>query len=86
MINFIQVKICHVSDPEFQLMVSELCECVYLDKTEIADQPLSYLLMVIAREKKIMSLGNILVSQILEVKVGKLPLNSVVYAVCCELV
>jgi hypothetical protein len=86
MINIVQTKICDVSDSDFQLMITELCECVYLDRDEIFNQPLSYLLMVIAKEEKVMSLNNILVSRILEERVGKLSLDSIVYLACCELV
>ena len=86
MTNFIRTKISEIVDSDFQLLVSELCECLNLDKNEIVDESLWFLMMVIAKDKIKISNGNVLVTKILDTKVGKLAFDSVVYSVCCELV
>ena len=86
MTNFIRTKISEIVDSDFQLLVSELCECLNLDKNEIIDESLWFLMMVIAKDKMKISNGNVLVTKILDTKVGKLAFDSVVYSVCHELV
>jgi hypothetical protein len=84
--DIIHAKISAIKDLDFQLLVHELCQSICLDKNEIIDQSFSFLLMVIVKEKKKIDLNNVLISKILETKVGKLSGNSFVYSVCCELV
>jgi hypothetical protein len=84
--KIIHLKISIVEDSDFQLLVDELCQSIFLDKNDVLQHTFSFLLMAIVREKKKMDLNNVLVSRILDTKVGKLSFNSIVYSVCCELV
>jgi len=85
MTNYSQTNICEISDPEFQLMVDELCHCVDLGKDQYESQPLSFLLMTIGREKRAMTKEHLPGNGILTRKVNKLPIDSVVHCVCTEL-
>jgi hypothetical protein len=83
--NYTQIKICDIPDKDFQLMVAELCHCVVLGKDQFVNQPLSYLLMAIIREKRQMTKLHLPIDGILTTKVDKLSTDSVVYCVCREM-
>jgi hypothetical protein len=86
MTNYAQINICEIPDPDFQSMVAELCHCVVLGKDQFVNQPLSYLLMAIVREKRAMTRQHLPTDGILTIKVDKLSTDSVVYCICRELV
>ena len=67
-------------------MVAELCHCVNLGKDQFENQPLSYLLMAIGKEKRALTKQHLPTSGILTRKVDELPPDSIVYQVCQELV
>ena len=85
MSNYIHTPIQDIGDPEFQLLVKELCLCIQLDLALFEGQPLTYMLMVIGREKKALTRDHLLLDGILTTKVAKLSPDSVVYRVCWEL-
>ena len=86
MTNYIQTKICEISEPNFQSLVSELCHCVALGRDQFEYQPLTFLLMAIGREGKALTKAHLPTEGILTRKVDKLPVASVVHGVCVELV
>ena len=86
MTNYTQTNICDISDSGFQSMVAELCHCVNLGKDQFDNQPLSYLLMAIGKEKRALTKQHLPTSGILTRKVDELPPDSIVYQVCWELV
>ncbi|MGD0743653.1 MAG: hypothetical protein ABSA45_00725 [Verrucomicrobiota bacterium] len=86
MINYTQTKICEISDPDFQSMIAELCRCVFLGQDQFVNQPLSFLLMAIVREKRAMTRQHLPTDGILTMRVDKLSPGSVVYDVCQEMV
>ena len=85
MTNYTETKVREILDSGFQSMVSELCECVQLDRDQFVDQPLSYLLMASAREGRALTRQHLAIDGILTTKVDKLPYDSVVHCVCREL-
>src|ERR1017187_10145931 len=86
MTNYTETKVREVSDPDFQAMISELCDCIRLGRDQFVDQPLSYLLMASAREGRALTRQHLATDGILTMKVDKLPYDSVVHCVCRELV
>lgn len=86
MSTYIQQNICEIEDPDFQDMIFELCHCVNLDMAEVEDQSLAFFLMCIGREKWALTQQHLPTAGILTRKVNKLATDSVVYAVCQELV
>jgi hypothetical protein len=83
--NYTEIKIREISDPDFQLMIDELCHCVVLGKDQFVNQPLPYLFMAIVQEGRVMTRQHLPTNGILTRKVDKLPSDSVVYGVCREL-
>ncbi|HXR04016.1 MAG TPA: hypothetical protein VN836_04835 [Verrucomicrobiae bacterium] len=86
MTNYTQIKICEIPDPDFQSLITELCHCVVLGRDQFVNQPLSFLLMAIVRERRVMTRQHLPTDGILTVKVDKLLPDSVVYDVCQEMV
>jgi hypothetical protein len=85
MTNYLQTKIREIGDPEFQSLISETCQGRGWPPESFADRPLSFLLMVIGKEKKKLTLQHVAPSQILAKKVRELAHGSVVHDVCLEL-
>jgi len=88
MTNFVHINICEIDDPDFQAMVAELRHAVGWDTEgfdEVVKRPLSSLLMMIGREKKLLTTQHLAVNGILTTKVDKLRFDSVVSGVCEEL-
>jgi hypothetical protein len=85
MSNYVQTKIRSIADPDFQQMISELCHCVNLGRDQFENQPLSYLLMVIGKEKRALAKQYLPGNGILTGKVDKLSPDSVAHQVCREL-
>ena len=85
MTNYAQIKICEIRDSDFQSMVAELCQCVFLGKDQFVDQTLAFLLMAIVREKRSISRQHLATDGILTMRVDKLSTDSVVYCICREL-
>jgi hypothetical protein len=86
MTNYTQIKICEIPDPDFQSLITELCHCVVLRRDQFVNQPLSFLLMAIVRERRAMTRQHLPTDGILTVKVDKLSPDSVVYDICREMV
>jgi hypothetical protein len=85
MSNYLETKIREIPDGEFQKMVTELCHCINFGRDQYENQPLSYLLMTIDREKRKLTIQHSPIIGLLGKKVDSLPPDSVVYQVCCEL-
>jgi hypothetical protein len=85
MTNYLHIRISEISDPSFQSMVTELCHCVDLNRTQFEDQALSYLLMAIGKEQRTLSIQHLPTSGVLTMKLDQFPADSVVYRVCWEL-
>jgi hypothetical protein len=85
MTNYLNTRISEISDPKFQSMVTELCHCVDLTRTQFEDQALSFLLMAIGREERTLSKQHLPTSGVLTMKVDHVPAGSVVHDVCWEL-
>ena len=86
MINYVQTKICDIEDPDFQSLIFELCHCTNLNIVDVEDQSLAFFLMVIAREKRVLTKHHLPTAGILTRKVDKLAGDSVVLTVCREMV
>ena len=87
MSRYLDTKIREINDASFQLMVGELCHCLDKNPDLFRDQPLRYLLMVIGMEDpKVLSTKFLPGPGILTTKVDDLSPDSVVHAVCRELV
>jgi len=87
MTNYVETRISEINDPDFQSLIHELIHCVdwNTDVDQICEQPFSYLLMVIGREKKALTLQHLPVKGILNMRVEKLQFDSVLHHVCREL-
>jgi len=86
MTNYVQQIISENTDPDFQSMISELCHCTNLDIADVEDQSLVFFLMAIAREKRVLTKQHLPTDGVLTRKVDKLACDSVVFAVCQEMV
>jgi hypothetical protein len=83
--SYLQIEIQKYADPEFQLLISEICQGVGWSPEDFASHSLSFLLMAIGRENKKLTLQHVAPARILAMKVGKLAHGSVVEGVCSEL-
>jgi hypothetical protein len=83
--KYIETRISEISDPTFQALIDELCDCVRFNRDEASESTLSFLLMAIGKEERRLSLLCASVSVVLGTKVSKLPFGSVVWQVCKEL-
>ena len=83
--KYIETNISEISDPTFQILVNELCDCVRFNRDEAPEKTLRFLLMAIGREERKLSLSRAPVSFVLGTKVSKLPHGSVTWHVCKEL-
>ena len=86
MINYDNQTICKIADPEFQSMIRELCHCTNLDLADVEDNSLVFFLMAIDREKRALTRQHLPTDGILTRKVNKLADDSVVLAVCREMI
>lgn len=85
MIDCTQIKICEISDPAFQAMITELCDCVFLSNDDLVNQSLSFLLMAIVKEKRVLTKPDLLGGGVLAKKVDDFSTDSAVYQVCQEM-
>ena len=87
MISYLEKKISDIDDLDFQMMVSELCECIEKSRAEFDSRRLSFMLTVIARDyPKYLSKQYLSKNGILTRKFDSFSTDSVVYQVCKELV
>lgn len=86
MTNYVQTNICEVEDQDFQTLILELCHCTNLDIADVEDKSLAFFLMAIARENRVLTKQHLATDGILTRKVNKLASDSIVFAVCQEMV
>ena len=86
MIKYIETNICEIRDHQFQSLITELCHCTDLPQAQFNPKPLSYLFMVVVREKKPLAKQFLPGPGILTMKVDQVDPDSVVHRVCLELV
>ena len=83
--KYIETRIRDVNDASFQSLIQELCLCVGFNFAEMSEMSLSFLLMAIGRENRRLTSSHAPVTNILSLKLGKLPCDSIVRDVCSEL-
>lgn len=86
MTNYVYKKICDVADSDFQSLILELCHCTNLNLADVEDNSLVFFLMAIARENRVLTKQHLPTAGILTRKVDKLASDSIVFAVCQEMV
>ena len=85
MTNYLEIKISTVTDEDFQVLISELCECLHWAKDEFRNKSLANLFTIIVTEERKLDLKNVLISRVLSTKIKNLAYNSVLASVCTEL-
>ena len=85
MTDYLEAKICDVTDASYQSMVAALIDGVGFHPDDFTSQRLSFLLAEIGRQRKALTRAHLAVDGILTKKVDKLLPDSVVYHVCLQL-
>ena len=85
MMNYLETKISSIADKDFQILISELCECLNWSKDEFENKSLANLFTIIVTEEKKLDLKKVLISRVLGTKIKHLVYDSVLANVCSEL-
>jgi hypothetical protein len=83
--NYLHTPIERIHDPDFQELVTELCDCARFNRAEMSKRDLSFFFMALVERDRTLSLAGVAVDPVLKSKVNQWSSDSVIHGVCSEL-